>query len=181
MNFWDSVLIKKLSEKCLPGISRIVRCKELIILFYSPKIEIKLVKKQVGFPFNRYCFVKLTKMVRPQKSKCIRLFLVIVSLICHILGWFEFFKLSCRLDIRAKIGHWSELVTWFYGKIWSHSSKPNFQTSRPYLERGATFHSLRSCKRTRISLREILVCSTLNNSFLPHKLSFLQSAKLSFR
>ena len=50
-------------------------------------------------------------MVRPQKSKCIRLFLVIVSLICHILGWFDFFRPSCRLDIRYKIGHWSELVT----------------------------------------------------------------------
>ena len=38
-------------------------------------------------------------------------FLVIVSLICHILGWFDFFRPSCRLDIRYKIGHWSELVT----------------------------------------------------------------------
>ena len=54
------------------------------------------------------------------------------------------------------------VVTSFLRKICSEVTIPNFETSSSYLESGATFHSLRSCKRTRISLREILVCSTLN-------------------
>ena len=55
------------------------------------------------------------------------------------------------------------VVTSFLCKICFEVTMPNFETSSSYLESGATFHSLRSCKRTRISLREILVCSTLNN------------------
>ena len=89
----------------------------LLIRGFEPWIT-KLVCTQKGlihlvtlFNCKLQLFKKLTKMVRPQKSKCIRLFLVIVSLICHILGWFDFFRPSCRLDIRYKIGHWSELVT----------------------------------------------------------------------
>ena len=55
-------------------------------------------------------------------------------------------------------------VTSFLRKICFEVTMPNFETSSSYLESGATFHSLRSCKRTRISLREILVCSTLNKA-----------------
>ena len=74
------------------------------------------------------------------------------------------------------------VVTSFLRKICSEVTMPNFETSSSYLESGATFHSLRSCKRTRISLREILVCSTLKNpmkknplkKYLEKSLSFLQ-------
>ena len=61
------------------------------------------------------------------------------------------------------------VVTSFLRKICSEVTMPNFETSSSYLESGATFHSLRSCKRTRISLREILVCSTLNKRFLSYR------------
>ena len=42
-------------------------------------------------------------------------------------------------------------VTSFLRKICSEVTMPNFETSSSYLESGATFHSLRSCKRTRIA------------------------------
>ena len=99
-------------------------------------------------------------------SHGLKLALSWVEAACKV--WPPRFETWLQTALEARLALITEAVSWqFYGNFMEcclkncpEVTRTIFETSSPYLESGATFHSLRSCKRTR--MLRILVCSTLN-------------------